>query len=774
MASLTPVATASAYALPAPLSALRGLPPGLRATESDGPAMPANSKSPECRNCSRRGVRCVYEASKRRRRGSEVDADANADAGQVVVESVDAGISTLHEVPVDHSPPVVTTSSHVLAHMSVGDDDDDDDDDDGNSIKTPKCTCLLETTASPFITDRVDHFFTYAYPLPSYSFLHPAKTRAQCAAGMLDKALALAICGLTHLHPRPPPSVVASSPASPSSPESIDPPPLCACRGTSLMSKAESLVWAHLERPTIARLQALLLSINHRMETGRFQRAFMLVSLAARFAAAMGLLHERRTGSGTVSGSSSGTLSFVHQEVRRRIVWSLKLTERYFSHGLSEFELCPFEAIYLQLPCQEEAFLGLVPSGPSGLSVPGNGSDDGAYRLCVSLESLRRDIMKMNRAIAICDTPFSGLLGLLRDFEQGLRTIGSQFPHGPDVSHDALLRLVASPWISRHVLMHLSWHQCYCDMYRLLLPGFHEAAPPAVLAAAGPTQLAYAEAQCLRHASAILDLLTGLNQLSAVPHLLEYDTAICAYQAALVVLFLARFGTTPGRPTPEFATSRADLCLAALNRFFPDSALARPIRDELQRAIRAFVTAPARRDATTAAAAAVDIASVGPVVDEATGSDARHIREKLAIHSLLRRADFADGGDAVDGGERKVEGEGDVEHFGGAGVHDLHDIDKGFTLSATATTANTTVVPTFSLTSLGAMPETEATLCALTRHAQARQHVPVPLDFAGIDLDTTLPAPTDGGNSENRALDFPLFPWYGLLEQDWSYGNYSE
>jgi hypothetical protein len=77
------------------------------------------------------------------------------------------------------------------------------------------------------------------------------------------------------------------------------------------------------------------------MDTQAFERAFMLAGIAVRAATAMRLNHERTD------------VDFVSAEVRRHPVWSLKLMESYFSIGPQEFELCPFETFYLELPCKE-------------------------------------------------------------------------------------------------------------------------------------------------------------------------------------------------------------------------------------------------------------------------------------------------------------------------------------------------------------------------------------------------------------------------------------
>ncbi|KAK1675015.1 hypothetical protein BDP55DRAFT_508504, partial [Colletotrichum godetiae] len=427
-----------------------------------------------------------------------------------------------------------------------------------------------------FLPGAVESFFEKVYPLPSHAFMHPETTRERCREGRIDSALAHAICALATLH-------------CGSDLQTRD-------RATSWVQTAEQKIWQHLENPTIPRLQALLLVINYQMETGKFQRAFMLTATAARFAAAMRLNHERPD------------LDFVAQEIRRRIMWSLKITERYFSVGLPEFEACPIETIYLQYPSSENEF-----SNDNG-----NSGDGSCYRLYVRLEITRRDIMKLTRGVTLCDQPFLPLAKLIGDFESDLGEIGSFMPDGTDFSFGNIEALDGDRWLRRRLFMHISFHQAHCDLYRILLSGYPEAAPRVVLEAVDIDYITAAEQNCLKHATAIIRILTGLNQHSTAHLLLEFDTAICAYHATRLLLFIARSQRTPGCPSPEFALSRAALCLAALQRFFPSSALVKPIIDDMERLSR------------------------GHAPQEAGIGGLSSPEQRLAIHSLLRQADFTD------------------------------------------------------------------------------------------------------------------------------------
>lgn len=451
--------------------------------------------------------------------------------------------------------------------------------------------------------ELIDLFFEHVYPLPSYAFLHPATTRKRFADSSLDLSLINAIAAVSSLR-------------SPGVERDID-------QETAWVQEAEGLFWQYLDSPSIVRLQATLLVILYRAETGQLRRAFMLAALAGRAAAAMRLNHER-------PGSQAVAL-----EVRRRLMWSLKLVERYFSVGLPEFELCPVENLYIQLPCYEYDF------GSEGDGWA-QADDRGAYHLCVKLEMLRRDVMKLTRSLALCEQPFPQLPKLMQDFQHHLQRIGTQLPGGPDLSPTEVGELLGNRWLPRHLLMRLSWHQCHCDLYRLTLRNFRDSAPKVVVESLPQAFLDEAETSCIHHAQSTVQWLMSLSTME--PRLLEFDTAICAYTASRLLLFTARFGLSPNRPSEDFALNRAELCLSTVQKFFPTSVLVRPIVEELKRLISVFVAAEAPSRFSSPKPAANEKGK-----DPTAGlSEEARIRQRLAIHSLLRQAGFSDEEDETD------------------------------------------------------------------------------------------------------------------------------
>lgn len=498
-------------------------------------------------------------------------------------------------------------------------------------LRQPSATHYLLTSDSHgqsrspgvVVTDNmlalVDAFFDTLYPLPSYSFLHPATTMKQCRDGQMHRSLASAICAVTAFH--------------------LGHHKAAASRWTQ---DAEQSIWMRLESPTIPLLQALLLVIYYRMESGNFQRAFMLTATAARFAAALRLNHERPG------------LDPISMETRRRTVWSLKIVERYFSVGLPEFELCPTEAIYLNYPVTEEEYKSGLP-----------GEERGACGLHCKLEVVRRNIMKLTRALSTPQDPLPSALRIsIDEHQRTLSEIGSFMPNGTRLSSGQITDLLESenPWFSRLLAMHISWHQAHCDLYRLLIPGYPEAAPSAILDQVSPADIAFAEQQCLEHASSAIDILTTANYQSTARHFFEFDIAICAYHATRLLLFLSRHGgkSLRRRPTPEFAVSRAELCLVALRRFYPSSLLVAPMIKELNYSIGVFSRQRQQQqddECEMSSPCPSLYARSGPVkADSGQGSsahskggrdtvrlDEENPAQRLAVHSLLRQTEFLTG-----------------------------------------------------------------------------------------------------------------------------------
>lgn len=535
-----------------------------------------NEALPQCSHCAKKKWTCTYASA--------------------VHTSPATPIPTGDEPPnlAPDGPPLLQNSEAQASYRPdpVADVEQSVADVQNESLPGIPPSLQADTMTGKLVAD----FFDIFYPVPSFSFLHPRTTLERLADGSLDEALLLAICGIAISRRRLEPAATGQS--------------------IAWISRSEELVWQQLESPSMARLQALIICVAYRIDSGSSHRAFMLAGFAARAAAAMRLNHERHD------------LDPVSNEVRRRTLWSLKVLELYFSIGLPEYELLSFENVYLQLPSREEQFQDSSPS----LHLEG-----GAYSLYVRLLSIRRDIMKLNRSIALCDQPFPQLLKLIRSFDNELNHLQDQMPAPSQMTAASVVPFVSTPWLARHLVMQLSWHQCRGDLYRLLLPGYPEAAPAVVLSDFDMDTTENAIHHCSKSALSMIEIISEVNTHCSHSPVLEYDAAICGYHACRLILFLAHAQPGNSGLSKEYAVSRADLCLVAIRRFFRHSAPVEPIVRDLERLISTCSTSSDDRTQLIFRTPPMGHGRDLPL------SEVAKAQQRLAIHSLLRQAEFDNG-----------------------------------------------------------------------------------------------------------------------------------
>ncbi|QKX60794.1 uncharacterized protein TRUGW13939_07940 [Talaromyces rugulosus] len=457
-------------------------------------------------------------------------------------------------------------------------------------------------------TELIRNFFKYLYPVPSYAFLHPSTTLAKYQKGTLERPLVLAICALTSFHVAGPSYLAVGREKS-----------------DEWVSNAEETIWRRVEHPSMPRLQALLLIIGYRMATGGYEKAFMLTAIAARAASAMGLNHEHMD------------LDPISGETRRRTIWCFKLLESYFSIGLTEFELCSFECIYLHPPSNEDSFGLLCPPGTEDFAIHilRDQNEQGSLNVCICLASIRRDIMKLTRELAVCTEPYLHLKAVTGGLEKALLELKKEMPNQAAIPEADLKNLIQSPWLPRHIMMVTLWHGCYFDLYRIFLPGYPEAPPDVVVSTIDANFVQTAKRACIEHAVAAVTLFCDLDQTCTEPRLLELATGVCVYHAIRLILFTAHSSTEPDIIDIEFAVRRAEVCLAAIKRFFHGLALAQPILNDIARLIEACSSSDSPTDSL----------SVFHQVNHGRKSDARVLsaaqpRQRLAVHSVLQQARF--------------------------------------------------------------------------------------------------------------------------------------
>ncbi|RSL53988.1 hypothetical protein CEP54_010137 [Fusarium duplospermum] len=377
-----------------------------------------------------------------------------------------------------------------------------------------------------------------------------------------------------------------------------------------LYGTVENGIWANLEHPTIFKIQALALVVQYHIVTGNFQRGFLLFSLTAPSATALRLTYERTD------------LSPLAQEIRRRLMWSLVTMDGHFAVGLPECELCPYDTVHLRLPRLEEVFNA-------------DHISDTDPRASLDLDGVRE--------LDNSTQPTLRIDMIVDEFVNALQQIPSQ-----RYSTAELQRYSRSRWVSRYLAVHVAWHQCHCDAYRLFLAGYKESAPATIIASVPENYVANAVASCLQHARAIISILHDASTLNPRFQVACIGLAICSYHASRLLLFISRSSQNP--PHTGIAVSdsleQTNSSLGIMRQLYSTSAIPQLLIKELEGVIQSVITGQEQGSGDSSD------------LDEETGQrQPRYARvakrrQALGSHSILRRARFLD--DSAHAAQRSI------------------------------------------------------------------------------------------------------------------------
>ncbi|KAH7632374.1 fungal-specific transcription factor domain-containing protein [Sordaria sp. MPI-SDFR-AT-0083] len=427
----------------------------------------------------------------------------------------------------------------------------------------------------PIVKRAFDNYFRHVHHVPMFSFLHRASLMERYDAGLLDRALLLAIVGIAALLTDLGPSI------------SVPDPELFSNR---CIDEAASICTSELENRSITRLEALVIVVKHHILSKRFSAAFMLHALTSRFANVLRLNVE------------NPALCFLAQESRRRLMWSIYMIDAWFANGQTDLALWPDpeRQIRVQLPCNERNFdfdlpevtepLRQPPPSPSGQPVQLPDAV-GFTALHIRMHWLRTRILQLSlRVVGPSPDPNELVQLPLRcaEFKAELDSFEARLPPSFRWSESNLRLRSYSSRLGIFFMTHVWWRQCHLDLYRLFLPGLKEALSAQSLAqlvgstvgspiALGNWQgqqgqngqrqglLEWTRQECYKHARAMADMFAQVLALgeSSVP-LADVDLPGCALQCGRVLYhsFQTRDGGG-GSPAPsaEGVREMVSVCL---------------------------------------------------------------------------------------------------------------------------------------------------------------------------------------------------------------------
>ncbi|KAK3201663.1 hypothetical protein GRF29_164g229873 [Pseudopithomyces chartarum] len=88
-------------------------------------------------------------------------------------------------------------------------------------------------------------------------------------------------------------------------------------------------------------------------------------------------------------------------------------------------------------------------------------------------------------------------------------------------------------WPPQYALLHISWHQCHCDLYRPFINDYPELGPHAVLNGMSEPDRKLMRDKCFDHAEHIVQILSEFLHRKKEQHLLEHDAAYFSFSAQL-------------------------------------------------------------------------------------------------------------------------------------------------------------------------------------------------------------------------------------------------
>jgi poly [ADP-ribose] polymerase len=389
-----------------------------------------------------------------------------------------------------------------------------------------------------------DSFFRHVHHIAMFSFLHRPSLMERYHAASLDRALMLALVGITALL--------------------TDLGHGMEEYGNRCVEEAVSLCLADIEKPSIPRLQALVIVIKHRMLSKRFSGAFMLHAVASRFATALRLNHE------------NPDLCFLARESRRRLMWSLYMMDSSLSAGQAEFALWADaeRQIHVQLPCNERNFDFDLPEPTESLRPPSPGPGGvipplpdvlGLMALHIRIHWMRTRILQFtSRMMAL---PFEDALATLpsqcAELAAELEAFEARLP-ASFRGCEANFRLRSySPRLGIFIMTHVWWRQCHLDLFRPFLPGLREALVPAALQQLDGHFVKQQRRSCYEHAVAMADMFSQLLALGSSALVADLDLPGCAFQCARVLYHGLQMDGGDMGFTQERVQELATVCLRA-------------------------------------------------------------------------------------------------------------------------------------------------------------------------------------------------------------------
>ncbi|CAM0137458.1 hypothetical protein VKS41_003179 [Umbelopsis sp. WA50703] len=324
--------------------------------------------------------------------------------------------------------------------------------------------------------------------------------------------------------------------------------------GSEWAQQAHHLLTDNYNTITISNLMTVILLHEHDYRCGKLSSCFLLTGMAARMSQALQINLEYDL---DVLCDKS-TMSCTEKECRRRLMWACYLLDSAASSGVKQLMLVEESDIKIQLPCAEDSFLFQRPCITETL-VPGevlkfiNIFDQAIsptinmdYRAhLVRIIRIRNKVLSYVKRFMEDEDPWSST----SEFSLILSDLANwklNFPNDLCISPSIIYIRKDQGLLSTLFHIHLLYHLCFCDLYRIVMPGlsYPKSSSIEAIQIAAPVEfLVESQDACYEHACAMSDIFQKSLEQGALS-LTDPGIAIAAHEATRVqVLYVTKLAT---------------------------------------------------------------------------------------------------------------------------------------------------------------------------------------------------------------------------------------
>ncbi|KAJ5119475.1 hypothetical protein N7448_010144 [Penicillium atrosanguineum] len=279
--------------------------------------------------------------------------------------------------------------------------------------------------------------------------------------------------------------------------------------GTGWVERAQELAFIKLGKPSVSNLMALVLLCEWHIRFGQESTAFTISGIASRLAQLLRLDSEPTPES--LTGIPMALVT-AEKEARRRLVWSCYNLDVHISSGVDLISSWP-SVPKTHLPCsgrefnlQIECETGTLREGPEFLDGLNKTTSLSLEAYFVYIMYLRKQVLSVIRKEGNDAVP---------EFDKLVSTLekcGESFPRHLQLNEMNAYVHEENHQLSAFYALHLLYNQCFCDLYRIALPGYRFPLSSALIKSR-PDSMRSLQSECVGRAQKLTGILqSALNR----------------------------------------------------------------------------------------------------------------------------------------------------------------------------------------------------------------------------------------------------------------------